>query len=196
MDTPKGVHKFGDFSKFPDEIVIEILKKLDAESLAKVCSVSKRMNRLCKDNYLWKRLYYSDISPTDPCLPLEWAMLYEWALSGAITLYILRIEAHEFFVIGAENLDPTVDRHLKTVFQYDDDEIELLHSDLLRVHGDSSIEIFVNTFPFYYTDNDLSLEIQISEIAEIPFKDILNLFPNFKEDIKAFKQIKKIVLST
>ncbi len=196
MDTPKGVHKFGDFSKFPDEIVIEILKKLDAKSLAKVCSVSKRMNRLCKDNYLWKRLYYSDISPTDPCLPLEWGILYEWALSGSIPLYILRVESDELFVLGAENLDSTIDKYLKDEYAYTDLNIENFHNDMLRVYEDPSIEILIGDYENFYHINGDELEIQISEIGEVPFKDILNLFPTFKEDIKAFKQIKKIVLST
>lgn len=180
MEPPKGVTKLDDFAKFPDEIIVEILKKLDPKSLINACLTSKRLNRLCKDRYVWKEMYRRDVSKADPCLPLNWERLYGVAFTQYIYQYMVRIHQNEYFVLGADNLDRYVDQFLKNNHGYSDSEIEVFHINLFLTNNDPDVAMLIDdSWPFYKTDK--GDEIEIREEDRFPVRDIFNLFPEIKK---------------
>ena len=193
MNKPKGVYKLKNIESFTDEVIIEILKNLDSKSLLKVCSVSKKMNRLCKDNYIWKVRYYSDISDSPPCLPPDWRALYKLAFTESVPLYFATIEVggvgYEFHILGEDNLDIVVDQFLRDLyilgaFQFDDEDIETFHTNLHINTGDPSVAMIVDD---EYEDDDLDLKIEIREIDGISIRSILNLFGQLNAELAAKK---------
>ncbi len=177
MDKPKGVTELDDFAKFPDEIVIEILRKLDPKSLINVCLTSKRLNRLCKDRHLWRLMYRRDVSKADPCLPLNWEKLYGVAFTQYIYEYMIRINFDEYFVLGADNLDRYMDKYLKENLGYDDDDVVFFHQAMFVRSGWFSVISLIDD-PYKTEEGN---EIEIREVERFPVRDIFNLFTSIKK---------------
>ena len=180
MEPTKGVTKLDDFAKFPDEIVIEILRKLDPKSLINICLTSKRLNILCKDKHLWRLMYRRDVSKADPCLPLNWEKLYGVAFTQYVREYMVRIHHDEYFVLGEDNLNRNVDQFLKDDHGYDDEDIEVFHINLFITNGDPDVAMLVDDDPPFYTTDD-GKEIEIREAGRFPVRDIFNLFQKIKK---------------
>ena len=77
MDPPSNL-SVDYFNSLPDELLIEILVKTDdLKTLSRWCRTSKRINRICQDEFFWHRKYQRDFG---------FSSRGNWGLSGNIIL--------------------------------------------------------------------------------------------------------------
>jgi len=50
----------GKWESLPDEILLDIMEKMDYVTLTMFCSISKRMRRICEDEKFWKKKFEED----------------------------------------------------------------------------------------------------------------------------------------
>lgn len=100
----------------PDPALINILSRMDPESLINVCDQSKRIRTFCET--AWKRLFKRDVTSVDLCdEPLNWGKLYRMAMSTRLPLYIISINyknnKSDLLAIGRTLAIQFIDNYLK-----------------------------------------------------------------------------------
>ncbi|XP_015176393.1 PREDICTED: F-box only protein 7-like [Polistes dominula] len=60
----------------PIELLLKILQMLDVHSLTKLSQCSHKFNMLCKEKWLWQRLYENDFGKEKKNIPETWFMFY------------------------------------------------------------------------------------------------------------------------
>ena len=96
----EGILKLRDLESLPPEMIVEVLAKLDPESLVEICKASTKMRFLCRDG--WRNLFKRDVTRAKVCENSNWEKLYRLAMTGTFPVNEITFGKKKRYIIGTE----------------------------------------------------------------------------------------------
>ena len=169
------------FQELTDDIIQEILLKVDILDVAKSCRTCARINRLCDTDYFWQLKHQRDFSTRYKILELSWKESYiDWFRVRTCGLFTDTVVFD-----GVRNValfkPPVFPVDITVCYTYDGEEIW---------NVESNIHVFPNINDAYYTDPPEGIfDIQTRNKGDPsnPRRDIISVT---KEKAGAFVKLK------